>query len=134
MRRRLLLAARLFLAGVFLWAAFTKLPDMATFATSVANYRLLAPDLVPWAASAVVGVEVAVGLALLSGVWLRPAALAGAGLLALFTAGLAQALLRGIDLTCGCFGGTEPATWLTVARDLAMLVPAVALAWRGGGR
>ncbi|MBI5069754.1 MAG: DoxX family membrane protein [Deltaproteobacteria bacterium] len=133
MIRWLLLAARLFLAGIFLWAAATKLPDMATFATDVANYRLLPPALVPWAASAVVGVEVVVGLALLAGVWLRPAALAGALLLAFFTGGLSQALLRGIDLTCGCFGGNDPATWLTVVRDLAMLVPAVAVAWRGGG-
>jgi len=132
MMRGLLLVARLFLAGVFLWAAVTKLPDMAAFATGVANYRLLPPALVPWAASAVVGVEVAVGLALLTGLWLRPAALAAAGLLALFTAGLTQALLRGIDLSCGCFGGNEPATWLTVARDVAMLVPAAVLAWRGG--
>lgn len=134
MIRWLLLAARLSLAGIFLWAAATKLPDMATFATEVANYRLLPSALVPWAASAVVGVEVLVGVALLTGIWLRPAALAGALLLALFTGGLAQALLRGIDLTCGCFGGNDPATWLTVVRDLAMLVPAVAVAWRGGGR
>jgi len=132
--RALVLAARLFLAGVFLWAAATKLPDMATFATDVANYRLLPAALVPWAASAVVGVEVVVGLALLTGIWLRPAALAGTLLLALFAVGLSQALLRGIDLTCGCFGGNARATWLTVARDLAMLVPAAALAWRSGTR
>ncbi len=132
MTRTLLLASRLFLAGVFLWAAATKLPDMAAFATDVANYRLLPAPLVPWAASAVVGAEVAIGLALLSGLWLRAAALAGAALLALFTVGLSQALARGIDLSCGCFGGNAPATWLTVLRDLAMLVPAVALVWRGG--
>jgi len=49
--------------------------------------------------------------------------------LAAFIAGLSQALLRGIDLRCGCFGGDELATWGTVARDFALLVPAVAVAW-----
>ena len=43
----------------------------------------------------------------------------------LFVAGLSQALLRGIDLRCGCFGGDEAADWWTVLRDLVMLVPAL---------
>lgn len=134
MTRLLLLASRLFLAAIFLWAAATKLPDMAAFATDVANYRLLPAALVPWTASAVVGVEVALGLALLTGLWLRPAALVATALLVLFTVGIAQALLRGIDLNCGCFGSAEPATWLAVGRDLLMLIPAAALTWRGGGK
>ena len=47
------------------------------------------------------------------------------GMLLAFVAGLSQALLRGIDLRCGCFGGDEAANWWTVLRDLAMLVPAL---------
>jgi putative oxidoreductase len=125
--RALLLACRLALAAVFLYAAATKLPDMAAFATDLANYRLVPPPLVPWAASAVVGIEIVVGLALLSGLWARGAALVAAGMLVVFIAGLTQALLRGIDLRCGCFGGDEPANWWTVLRDLALLVPALVL-------
>lgn len=127
MRRALLLASRLALAAIFLYAASTKLPDMAAFATDVANYRVLPAALVPWAAAALVGIEVVVGLALLAGVYLRAAAAVAAGLLVLFVVGLAQALLRGIDLRCGCFGGEEAASWWTVLRDLAMLVPACAV-------
>jgi uncharacterized membrane protein YphA (DoxX/SURF4 family) len=126
-RRVLLLASRLVLAAIFLYAAASKIPDMAAFATDVANYRLLPAALVPWAAAAVVGIEVVTGLALLLGVYVRGAALVAASLLVVFIAGLAQALLRGIDLRCGCFGGEEAASWWTVLRDVAMLAPACAV-------
>jgi putative oxidoreductase len=134
MRRALLVACRLALGAIFLYAAATKLPDMAAFAKNVANYRLLPAPIVPWVASVVVGVEIAVGLALVSGLAARAAALVVSVMLAAFIGGLSQALLRGIDLRCGCFGSEESATWWTVARDAAMLVPAVAVAWVGGGR
>ena len=125
MRRAIVLLARLALGAIFLYAAATKIPDMAAFAKDVANYRLLPGALVPFAAALVVGIEVVVGLALVSGVWARAAALVAVGMLVLFVAGLSQALLRGIDLRCGCFGGDEAADWWTVLRDLAMLVPAL---------
>ena len=128
MRRRLLLASRVVLGALFAWAAVTKLPDMAAFAQDVANYRLVPPALVPFVASAVVGIELLAGLALLAGAMTRAAATVIAGLLAVFVVFLAQALLSGIDLRCGCFGGDEPASWWTVARDLAMLAAAVAVA------
>jgi uncharacterized membrane protein YphA (DoxX/SURF4 family) len=114
-------AARIILGGLFLWASVTKVPDMAAFAESVANYRIVPPALVPAVASAVVGVEILAGVALILNVWTRAAALLLAALLAVFTVGLASALARGIDLACGCFGGSAQATWWTVLRDLALL-------------
>lgn len=131
---RLLALVRIALGGTFLYAALTKLPDMAAFAESVANYRLVPPALVPAVAAAVIGIELALGALLVAGRLARGAALVATAILALFTLGLSQALLRGIDLRCGCFGGTESATWLTVARDGGMLAAAVALLVRGPGR
>ena len=121
-------AARILLRGIFLWASITKVPDMAAFAESVANYRIVPPALVPAVAAAVVGVEIAAGVALLLNVWARAAALVLSALLAVFTGGLASALARGIDLSCGCFGGNAPATWWTVLRDVVLLGLAVAVA------
>lgn len=126
--------ARAALGAVFLYAAAAKLPDMAAFATDVANYRALPAAAVPAAAAAAVGLELVLGLLLLAGVAARAAGLIAAGLLAAFVAGLSQALLRGIDLRCGCFGGAELATWGTVARDLPMLAAAAAVAAWGPGR
>jgi uncharacterized membrane protein YphA (DoxX/SURF4 family) len=125
---------RVGLGFVFLIAAATKLPDMAAFAESVANYRLVPPPLVPAAAAAVIGLEIVAGALLVVGRHARAAALVAAVLLAAFAAGLASALLRGIDLRCGCFGGQESATWLTVLRDLALLAAAALVLARGPGR
>jgi uncharacterized membrane protein YphA (DoxX/SURF4 family) len=127
-------SARLLLGALFLWASTTKVPDMAAFAESVANYRIVPPALVPAAASAVVGVEMVTGLSLLFNVWARASAWVLAALLAAFTAGLTSALARGIDLACGCFGGNAPATRWTVLRDVALLALAVFVALTGRGR
>jgi hypothetical protein len=80
-----------------------------------------------------VGIEVVIGLALLTGLYAGGAALLAAAMLVVFIAGLSQALLRGIDLRCGCFGGDERADWWTVARDAAMLVPALVVLALGRG-
>ena len=120
--------ARFVLGAIFLWASATKVPDMAAFAESVANYRVVPPALVPLVASALVGVEIAAAVALLLNLWARAAALLLAALLAAFTVGLASALARGIDLACGCFGGNDAATWWTVLRDLALLAFALGVA------
>ena len=125
---RALAVCRIVLGGLFIWAAVTKLPDVAAFAQDVANYRVIPAALVPILAAAVVGIELLAGIALVIGVMDRPAAAVLAVLLAAFTALLAQALLRGIDLRCGCFGGDERASWWTVVRDLVMLAAAVAVA------
>ena len=132
MNRPLLVALRLALGALFLWAALTKLPDMNAFAQDVANYRVLPAGLVPWVAAAVVGIEMVAGLALLIGLAVKPAAVTVTGLLAVFVVFLVQALLRGIDLRCGCFGGDEPASWWTVARDLAMLAAAIVVTTQSG--
>src|SRR5437763_10478031 len=128
MRARVLTACRVVLGALFVWAAVTKLPDMAAFAQDVANYRVFPAAFVPAVASDVVGIELVAGLALIVGVMERSAAALIAALLVAFTVFLSQALLRGIDLRCGCFGGDEPASWWTVVRDLLMLAAAVVVA------
>ena len=132
---RLTAALRLGLAALFLTAVATKLPDVRGFADELANYRLLPAALVPAAAVWVIGLELVAGVLLLLGRtgW-RGAALVVTALLVVFVLGIGQALLRGIDLRCGCFGEPEPASWWTVGRDLAMLAAAALVLARGPGR
>ena len=128
MMARALAVCRVALGALFIWAAVTKLPDMAAFVQDVANYRVIPAALVPLLAAAVVGIELLAGIALLTGVMERPASAVLAVLLGAFTVLLVQALLRGIDLRCGCFGSDERASWWTVVRDLVMLATAIAVA------
>lgn len=116
---------RVALGLLFVYAASTKLADMAQFAEEIANFRLLPAALVPLFAALVMGVEIAAGTLLVLGTATRAAASVIGALLILFIAALSQALLRGVDLRCGCFGGADLATWGTVGRDVAMLLAAL---------
>jgi uncharacterized membrane protein YphA (DoxX/SURF4 family) len=121
---------RLLLGGLFVLAGLAKVRDPAGFVTEVANYRLFS-EAAPLVAAVLPSVEVVAGLALLVGSapWRRAAALLLGGLMTLFTGAVTLVVARGINISCGCFGGqTGPITGLTIARDLALLATAVALA------
>jgi uncharacterized membrane protein YphA (DoxX/SURF4 family) len=123
------LALRVGLGGLFLFAGIMKLGDPVQFAIEIGNYRLMAP-LAPYLAVILPYIEIALGAAVifLPRDWRRGAALALAGLTAVFTVAVAQAVGRGINVDCGCFGGSSgPVTWLTVARDVALVAAAAAI-------
>lgn len=132
-RARLAAGCRLLLGLLFVWAALGKLADLPAFAEQVAAYRLLPPRLVPLVAVTLPGMELVAALALLSG-WARGGGLVLiSGMLVVFILAVGQALLRGIDLECGCFGGDTTASGWTLLRNLALLAAAgAALAWDDG--
>jgi uncharacterized membrane protein YphA (DoxX/SURF4 family) len=101
--------ARLALAGVFLYAGLSKLLDPAAFAVSIENYRLLPCAPSGWVALYLPWLET--GCA--PGLFLPRLRLGATALLAALCAGfcvfLTSALLRGLDISCGCFGGDAAA-------------------------
>lgn len=127
-------AARLALGGVFVVAGALKIPDPAAAERAVRAYQLLPEVLVPPVAFGLPVLEIAVGLALLLGVYVRTAAIASAVLLVVFLAGVISAWSRGLQIDCGCFGdgGVVPAGATAypseVARDVVLLIAALALA------
>jgi putative oxidoreductase len=126
-----LLCARLGTAAILIVAALAKLRDPQALAQDIANYRVLPAALVPAAATALPGVELVLGAALALGWWTRAAGVAATALLGVFTIAIGTALLRGIDIECGCFGGQgHPATWWTFARDVGFALAAACVAWR----
>jgi uncharacterized membrane protein YphA (DoxX/SURF4 family) len=125
------LALRLALGALLGVAGFLKLRDPTGFATEITNYRLL-PQLAPWLAATLPAIEIGLGASLMISPrrWRRAAALASLALLAVFTVAVAQVVLRGINVDCGCFGGNSgPVTPITVARDLALCAMAAAILW-----
>jgi uncharacterized membrane protein YphA (DoxX/SURF4 family) len=108
--KRLHLACRVVLAGVFIYASLHKISDPAAFAQNIQNYHMmplwstnLLALYLPW-------LELLAGVFLLVGFWIRASAAALAGLSGLFIVGLTQAVLRGIELHCGCFSSTGEAS------------------------
>jgi putative oxidoreductase len=122
-------ALRLALGGLFVVTGALKVGDPAAFAVEIHNYQLF-PALAPVLAAALPGVELAAGLAILAGprAWVRAGALACAALMLVFTVAVGSVVARGINISCGCFGaGSGPVTWLTILRDVALLVASAAL-------
>ncbi len=131
-RRWLEHGALLTLGLVFAAAGILKVADPVGFADAVYRYRMLSwtPSLVlavylPW-------LELVASLALLSAQLRRPAVALLAGLCVVFLVVQGLAKARGLELTCGCFGGSGGGGgdlgW-SILRDLALL--ALALAYLG---
>ncbi len=115
---------RLYLGGLLVFAALYKIARPYDFALAVATYQILPLSLVNLFAILVPWVEIGLGAALVLGLWARAASAAAGGLLAVFVAAIASAMLRGLHLSCGCFASQEAAGEIGVAtllRDLAWI-------------
>jgi uncharacterized membrane protein YphA (DoxX/SURF4 family) len=95
---------RLVLGAAFIYAGVSKIGNPAQFALNVSHYRLLPADLVNIVAIILPWVEVLAGLCVLTGFWLRSAALLLSGLTLMFSVVIISALARGLNIECGCFG------------------------------
>ncbi|MFH1143745.1 MAG: MauE/DoxX family redox-associated membrane protein [Candidatus Eisenbacteria bacterium] len=117
---------RLALAAVFLVAAYGKLRDPYGFAASIYGYRLTPSAWAVCGALIMPLIETAASLALLFGPLWRGGCVVLGGLLAVFIAALSQAILRGIDIDCGCFGeGSSPVSFWLIARNYLLLLCAI---------
>ena len=129
-QRVIILVARLFLGGVFVFASIDKILHPAAFAEAVYNYQVLPDSLINLAAIVLPWLELVLGSLLIIGVWLPGSVIVSNLLLLTFIGVLIYNTSRGLDIHCGCFS-TEPSgdplsIW-TIARDAFFLVPAVYL-------
>ena len=101
--RIILLVMRWILALVFIYAGLIKIYDPAGFAKNIDNYQVLPYFLVTVVAAILPWVEVICGLLLIVGRWMEGAAFLLLILNFVFVALIASALVRGLDIECGCF-------------------------------
>jgi putative oxidoreductase len=128
--RQVLLAARLVLAGVFLYAAYTKMPwkqPAAFFAMTIDSYQLLPPWAVILTAKILPWVELAFGFLLLIGRPLRLASTLATLLLGGFFALTVRTYAMGLEINCGCFGPGEHLGPKSLLRDGSLLALALAV-------
>ena len=123
LRRHLPAAVRITLGAIFIYAALPKIADPVAFAGSVAAYQIL-PYFASYLTAAVLPfVELLCGLLLVCGYRIR----GGAALIALmnlvFMAALASAIMRGLEIDCGCFEqqGAKTSPWVALVRDALFL-------------
>ena len=99
---------RLTVAGVFLLAAVPKLLDSMAFAKAIANYKVYFPvvgyDYIYPAAMILPALELFAALALLSNRWRKIGSIVCGAMLVMFVVLIWQAVARGLNIDCGCFG------------------------------
>jgi uncharacterized membrane protein YphA (DoxX/SURF4 family) len=94
----------LIVAGIFIYAGAIKALDPVQFASDIDNYKIL-----PWPISVALAfylpwVEIFCGFALVARLLYRGALSILTTLILIFTLMTIAAKVRGLDITCGCFG------------------------------
>ncbi len=123
-------AARLILGVVFIYASLEKIQNPAGFAQAIYNYRMLPEGLINVMAIILPWLELVCGTLVIVGVFVRGSALLIGAMLAIFIVALSSALMRGLDISCGCFtleGGRGIAGKTLVEDVLLLLCAAIAL-------
>jgi len=134
--------ARIGLGLVFLAAALPKIGDPPGFAKATWAYQLIPAAALNPMALALPWLELACGLALVLGVWIRAAAAWVTMLLVIFLLALSINLARRHPIDCGCFGGAIHRTEAerladmrgSMIRDVGLLLLAVQVLWATGKR
>lgn len=132
------LIGRLLLGGVLLVAGGLKVTKPTDSANAVAAYKLLPINVAHLFGYALPWFEVALGILLVAGILLRPAAITGGLIMLVFIAAIASAWARGLLLDCGCFGGggeIDPSLadqvhrtyFIEIMRDLGLALTALYL-------
>lgn len=122
------IAARIILGAVFMYASFDKMAHPEAFANIIDNYHLLPYQLVNGLAIFLPWLELITGLLLITGTWVRASLMIYTALLVVFIIALSQALLRGLDISCGCFSVNPSSTsevWLRIIEDIILLAVSI---------
>jgi putative oxidoreductase len=115
--------------GIFIYAGVMKIIDPVGFANDIDNYKML-----PWAISVRLAfylpwLEILCGLAVILGLLYRGGLLILTILISIFIIASVTAKVRGLDITCGCFGHASK-NWNFsghLALDLAIFAGLLAL-------
>jgi putative oxidoreductase len=119
----------LLVGGIFIYAGVTKAIDPLRFAVDIDNYKML-----PWAIGVRLAfylpwLEMQCGLALILRFFYRGGLFILSALTVIFIAASIIAKVRGLDITCGCFGHASKNWSFTthLAFDFVILVALIAL-------
>ena len=121
----LVLICRIFLGFLLIYASLEKILQPEEFAKQVGYYKALPFGLENLLASLLPWTELIVGICLLAGLLVDGATLLSIIMNLVFILAISQAMLRGIDITCGCFkvsADSEKLGLHTIIRDIIFLI------------
>ena len=115
---------RIVLGVLFIAASYDKIIDPTAFATSILNYKIFSSIPALYIATFLPWMELLCGLGLVLGVFVRGSSVLVVVMLVLFTFGVASAMARGLDISCGCFTQdptAEKIGWLKLAENCLLI-------------
>jgi putative oxidoreductase len=115
------LVFRIILGLVFIYSGAEKIANPAGFAVAVQNYRLFPIELTNLVAIIVPWLEFYCGLFLFFARFRQASAAIISTLIIFFLIALSSAMVRGLDIDCGCFGGETNVSWFGIIEDLVLL-------------
>lgn len=118
---------RLTLGIMFIASSLPKIRLPYAFLSDVYGYELVGPKLGVMVAMLLPWLELLVGICLVGGIFVSGALLASTAMGAMFTFVLASALVRHLDISCGCFSSAAgKISYLTLIRAVAITLFSVA--------
>jgi uncharacterized membrane protein YphA (DoxX/SURF4 family) len=124
------------LAIIFLYAGIEKVIYPDDFAVAIYKYRLLPDFTIYFVAVFLPWLEIIITLSLIIGINVRGAALLSSLLFMIFATALTINLVRGLDISCGCFGASSGnINWLYLVRDFSLFcISLIVLLYNRGWR
>jgi len=131
--------ARIALGCLFIYSSLPKIRQPYDFLSSVYEYELVGPKLGMFVAMTMPWLELFTGVCLVGGIFISGALLTTIAMGATFSYVIVSAIRRGLDISCGCFGGsgTDTINYFTLIRASAIftfgILAYVCLIFRRGG-
>ena len=113
---------RVILGAIFIYASWHKILDPEEFARSIFNYRILPAESVNLLAIVLPWMELVCGCLLLLGLFTGGSVVVVSFMMTMFLVAIGSALVRGIDISCGCFSsdGADPVNILVLIREVVL--------------
>lgn len=118
------LTARIFLGMILIVVSIDKIADPLAFAKSISDYRLVTGPSAIVLATVLPWMELLTGMAILFGLFLRGSSLLAGAILSIFSLAVVTALVRGLDINCGCFTqdpDTAKIGWMKISENAILL-------------
>ncbi|MBN1397020.1 MAG: DoxX family membrane protein [Bacteroidetes bacterium] len=116
---------RLTLGVIFVISSLDKIADPDAFTLSILNYKVIGFGLATATATILPPLELICGLGLILGIYPRSSAFLITAMLVIFTIMVISALIRGLDISCGCFSqnpDAEKIGYLKILENSGMII------------
>lgn len=122
-------AIRIVLGFILIVASIDKIADPNAFGVSIGYYRIFDTTVILLIATILPWIELLCGMSLVFGVAVRGGSMVSFVMLVVFTAAVISGIMRGLDISCGCFTHdpkVDKIGWAKVAENIGLVLLSIA--------